>query len=305
MGASVSTSNSQLAFSTPGSREGINLQFAVMGGGHGADAHVLCRWDRIAMARAAPSVGSVPAPELIEKHQRIVINLLQKMRQYWSYEKRRYSGSAQCSARRRYLRRHVVKDGQFRTVAGRNVESCLSHQGKKSDGFQRYRLTAGIGTGDDQQIECVSQRNGDRDHLLRIQQGMTAFPDVNASVLSLKTGRLAFMESSQASFGENEVQFGQDVVVRCGSPQYNLQCQYLRRASTPGSLPAPCRYNSFKSLFSFTTAMGSINRVEPVAGLIVNHAGHLAAVFGLDRDTVAVTTHGDDGVLQISAERSH
>ena len=32
----------------------------------------------------------------------------------------------------------------------------------------------------------------------------------------------------------------------------------------------------------------------------MNHAGHLAAVFGLDRDTVAAVSLGDDGVLQIS-----
>ena len=32
----------------------------------------------------------------------------------------------------------------------------------------------------------------------------------------------------------------------------------------------------------------------------MNHAGHLAAVFGLNRDTVAAISLSDDGVLQIS-----
>ena len=34
----------------------------------------------------------------------------------------------------------------------------------------------------------------------------------------------------------------------------------------------------------------------------MNHAGHLRSVFGFDRNTVAVTTHGNNSVLQISAE---
>ena len=46
----------------PRGGEGKYLQLAVVGGGDGAAFLCRCRLERMAMARAAPSVGSVPAP---------------------------------------------------------------------------------------------------------------------------------------------------------------------------------------------------------------------------------------------------
>ena len=36
----------------------------------------------------------------------------------------------------------------------------------------------------------------------------------------------------------------------------------------------------------------------------MDHSIHLVSVFGLDRDTVTVSAHGDDRILQIGAQRS-
>ena len=50
--------------------------------------------------------------------------------------------------------------------------------------------------------------------------------------------------------------------------------------------------------------MGSINKVEPVEDWSWIIPLYLAAVFGFDRETVTVATHGDDGILQIGAQGS-
>ena len=92
------------------------------------------------------------------------------------------------------------------------MESRLAHQGQKAGGLQGYRFTAGIGTGDDEQIIVLSQTDGDRNHLLRIQQRMAAFFDIDASVfIELRSGGLHIL--CQPRFGENEVEGGQDIVV--------------------------------------------------------------------------------------------
>ena len=59
--------------------------------------------------------------------------------------------------------------------------------------------------------------------------------------------------------------------------------------------------SSRRSLFSFTTAMGSMNSVEPEEDWSWIMPGHLAAVFRFNRETVAAVAHGNDIVLELGA----
>ena len=52
--------------------------------------------------------------------------------------------------------KYFLKNSQFRTVKGRNVQARLSHQGKQTDGFNRNGLTAGVRSCHNQQIEIFS-----------------------------------------------------------------------------------------------------------------------------------------------------
>ena len=92
------------------------------------------------------------------------------------------------------------------------MESGLAHQSQKAGGLQGYRFTAGIRTGDDEQIIVLSQTDGDRDHLLRIQQRVTAFLNIDLPFF-VEAGAGGLHIFSQLGFGENEVEGGQDIVV--------------------------------------------------------------------------------------------
>ncbi len=67
------------------------------------------------------------------------------------------------------------------------MQAGLAHKGKKTYGFQGNGLSAGVGTGDDQQTEILSKPDINGNHSLFIQKRMTAFFDVDAS-FGLKMG---------------------------------------------------------------------------------------------------------------------
>ena len=71
---------------------------------------------------------------------------------------------------------------QLRALKGRDVESCLSHQGEQAHGFERYGLAAGVRSGDHQKVEVTPQPDIDGNHLLRIQQRMPPVPDIDIPV---------------------------------------------------------------------------------------------------------------------------
>ena len=108
---------------------------------------------------------------------------------------------------------HIVEHRQLAAVQGGDMKPGLSHQGEKAHRLKGHRFSAGIGTGDDQKIEGVSQRDGNGDHLLLVQEGMTALPDVDAPFcVEYGSGGVHFQ--GQGPFGENEIQLCQQGVIR-------------------------------------------------------------------------------------------
>ena len=132
-----------------------------MGGGHGADAPIMQMGQNgDGQGRALGGVGS--GAELVEKHQRIVQSSLvqeyETMLVMWEEKVLKDLLDALLIAD---IGKHVVERRPVRLRSGGgNVESGLAHQGQKADGFQGDGLTAGIGTGDDQQVEACRQVTG-------------------------------------------------------------------------------------------------------------------------------------------------
>ena len=104
------------------------------------------------------------------------------------------------------IRINLMEDRKFRTVACRNVQTCLPHQGQQSDRLKRYRLTSGVWSGDDQLTELVAETDIDRNNLLRIEQRMSSFPDVDASLFIEEWGNTV-VGFGKLGFGEDEVEF--------------------------------------------------------------------------------------------------
>ena len=88
----------------------------------------------------------------------------------------------------------------------------MSHESQKSHGLKGYRLTAGIGTGDNQLLECFAKLDIDWNDLLRIQKRMAAFSNVDPSFL-IERRCHAVVRAGKACLGENKVQLCQDLVV--------------------------------------------------------------------------------------------
>ena len=128
-----------------GGGEGVNLQLAVMGRGHGTDSlFVKVGQDGNCQCRTFRGIRS--GSKLIEKHQGFPVCFFQK-----GYHVRHMRGERTQRLLDALLVSdicvHLMENGQFRAVIGRNMKPCLSHQGKKSYRFQGNRFTAGVGAG--------------------------------------------------------------------------------------------------------------------------------------------------------------
>ena len=92
------------------------------------------------------------------------------------------------------------------------MESGLSHQGQKAGGLQGDGFTAGVGAGDDEQVVFLAQSDRDGHDLLRIQQRVAAFLNIDAPVfIEFRPGGLHIL--CQPRFGENEVESGQNLII--------------------------------------------------------------------------------------------
>ena len=73
---------------------------------------------------------------------------------------------------------HPGKNPDGGVVSGRDMEAALGHEGDKAHGFQRNRLAAGVGAGDDKGVEALPQLQIVGDSLLLVQQGVPRSPQV-------------------------------------------------------------------------------------------------------------------------------
>ena len=193
------------------SGQSVHLQLAVVGGGHGPDPPpVEAVQDCDGQSR--PFRGISPGAQLVKEHQGMFIHVPEEGDDVGHM--RRKSTQALLNALLvPDVGEHIVEHRQLAAVQGGDMKPGLSHQGEKAHRLKGHRLPAGIGTGDDQKIEGVSQRNGDGDYLLLVQERMTALPDMDAPFcVEYGSGGVHFQ--GQGPFGKNEIQLCQQGVIR-------------------------------------------------------------------------------------------
>ena len=132
----------------------------------------------MAIASAAPSVGSVPAHNSSNKTRECESTFLRNDTMFVIWEEK-YSDSAQYSVRLRYPHRSDEKPASCERSPAGYMQPCLPHETEKSDCLQGNGLTTGIWTGHDQQIKLFSESDRDRNDRLRIQQRVTSLTDMD------------------------------------------------------------------------------------------------------------------------------
>ena len=122
----------------------------------------------MAMARAAPSVGSVPAPSS-SKRQRESASAcfrMETMLVMWEEKVLRLC-SMLCSSP--ISAKNLPEHGKPGPVLGRDMKAGLSHQAEQSRGFQGNRFSARIRPGDDEKVIIPAQTDIDGNGFLFIQ----------------------------------------------------------------------------------------------------------------------------------------
>ena len=71
-----------------------------------------------------------------------------------------------------YVRQHPAEHPHGAAAVGGDVQAALGHQAQQANGFQGHGFAAGVGAGDDQGVELLTQLHGDRHRLGLIQQRM-------------------------------------------------------------------------------------------------------------------------------------
>ena len=198
------------------------------------------------------------------------------------------------------VRIDLMENGKLRTVQGGNMKAGLPHQAEKPRCFQGYRLTTGIGAGDDEQVIIPSQADIDGHRGFFIQEGMSCPPDIN-NVFVVKYRLRGILLQGKGCLGKNKIQARKDFLVF-----RNILC-------VVGNLGAESGQNLFYFFLFFDFQLahlvvqvnhrGRLNEKRASGGgLIVDHAWHLAPVFGLDRDTVASVSGSNQGILQVGMQ---
>ena len=119
------------------------------------------------------------------------------------------------------VRIDVFEYGKLGAVKRRNVEPRLAHECEESYCLEGNGLAAGIRSGNDQEIESVSQSDRDRYDFLLLQKRMPSFPDMNTPFCVEQRHRGIHIQR-EASSCEDEVQFTKYAVV--GTDLFDVFC---------------------------------------------------------------------------------
>ena len=175
------------------------------------------------------------------------------------------------------------------------MEAALGHEGQETQGLQGHRLTAGVGTGDDQGVKVFPQIQVVAHGGLGVQQGVAGFFQLDV----VPQHRLhAPHVGGQLGPGEDDVQGNEGAVV------------VLDALPEPGTVGRQLRQNALDLLLllhlqlsQFIVGVDHSHWLDEEgtagAGHVVDQAGNLVFVLALHRHHVAAAPHGDDGLLQI------
>ena len=276
-------------------RQRKRLDLAVMRGGERRCARLLqIGKDRLRERRALIRVGA--CAELVEQNERLIVRFAQDADEV---------GHVRGERGQRLLDRLFVADvrkdlAEHRDLAAlvrRNEHAGARHQRKQTDGFERDRFAAGVGSGDDQRVVAVSDPNGDRHDDVFVDQRMSAVLDVD-DALSVELGTI------RAHVARHD-RAGKDAVKRAEQQQALIELVRIRRDQRGQAgkdaldLALLLRLQLLISVAQFDDrARFDENRLS-AAALVVDQPADLRAVLRLDGDRIAAVAHGDDRLLQV------
>ena len=110
------------------------------------------------------------------------------------------------------VRIDIIKNSQFGSILCRNMQTRLSHQGEQTNRFQGDCLTTCVRSGDDQQVEGISQMHIDGNDFFGIQKWVTSLPDADAS-FCIKNRCHTVLDFCQVCFCKNKIKVSEDPVI--------------------------------------------------------------------------------------------
>ena len=182
-------------------------------------------------------------------------------------------------------------------LSRRNEEARLVHEGKKARRLDGDGLAAGVGAGNDENIECLPQCHGYRHHLIRRNQGMPCFPEVQY----LSPGPQCLHRlHGQGQFcpGEDEFQFrGQVAVI---PRHFHGLLHFFREVPEDFLDFLLLRRRHFgQVVIQLHGHHGFHEQGLPRGGPVMDNAGELVPVLFLHRHHVPAVPLGNDGILQV------
>ena len=180
------------------------------------------------------------------------------------------------------------------------MQTGLSHQGEKSYCLQRDCLTTCVWTGDDQKIEIPAKFNVNGNDPMLFNQRMAGFAKTYPS-FRIKNRFCGILFHGQSCPGKDKVQFPHDSQI--GQNFFKMLCCLVGKAGQDSlDLRLFFKLQLPQFIVHFNHGRGFYKQCGSGGGLVMDHAGHLTFILCFDRDTVTAVSHGDHGILQISAE---
>ncbi len=172
-----------------------------------------------------------------------------------------------------------------------------THQLEETDRFHRYGFAAGVGACDDDHVVVLTDCQIDGNDLLGIDQWMPT--TVDADHMILVEGRAdRFLLHGELRPGENKVQLRH---IRAVVPQ-----RHQMIGQQCGQRCQNLVLFLFLLKFQFADMVAHLHdggRLDEQGraggGLVMHDAANLCLVFALDRQAIAVVTHGYHRILQI------
>ena len=189
-----------------------------------------------------------------------------------------------------------IKGGERTAVSGRNVQTALCHQGQKSHRFQGHGFAAGVGACNNHGIKITAQADGDRYHLLGVDERMPRLPQIHPALIVHQRSP-GLHPVSKLGFGKDHIQLYQHGMVQIdilsmGSSLSRQLCQdpldllFLLDLQLPQGVIGIDRRHGFHKEGGAT------------GGNIVDKTGNIIFTFGFYRNHIPSLTDGDDRLPQ-------
>ena len=178
-----------------------------------------------------------------------------------------------------------------------DVQAGSRHEMQKPQRFERDGLAARVGACDNHGINASAQVDVDGNHLAFVDEGMARAQQLHLS--SLADFRLHRIHGvGQTRLGKNKVDAHDEVIVEGDLLALRRnECRELEQDAL--DLVRLLCMQHLELVVGLHHRHGLHKTGRARARHVVHKAGHLGAVFGLDRHHIAVAAQRDNGVLQI------